>query len=306
MDQTSSTSPQGEKKNRSNTGLLLLVVLLLISNVVMLWMLMQRGKEVEQTQEQVQAISSEKDNVTHLLENMLASYDTLKTENDQLTTEMEAQKAQIGELLDRVKRGNYDLSKAKKEAETLRKIMKGYVATIDSLNQANQLLTAENLTIKQELGEEKAQKDALTTQKQELEGKISKGSVLHTTTINAGALFMRNNGKQVETDRANKAEMVKCCFTLGENRVTSAGDKTLYMRVISPDGTVLPATDGDNRFKFNGVEGEFSARREVNYQNQPVDVCIFWTGTSELRTGQYIVEVYEAGALVSKANFNLK
>jgi hypothetical protein len=205
-----------------------------------------------------------------------------------------------------VKRGNYDLSKAKKEAETLRKIMKGYVATIDSLNQANQLLTAENLTIKQELGEEKAQKDALTTQKQELEGKISKGSVLHTTTINAGALFMRNNGKQVETDRANKAEMVKCCFTLGENRVTNAGDKTLYMRVISPDGTVLPATDGDNRFKFNGVEGEFSARREVNYQNQPVDVCIFWTGTSELRTGQYIVEVYEAGALVSKANFNLK
>ena len=306
MDQNSSTSPQGEKKNRSNTGLLLLVVLLLISNVVMLWMLMQRGKEVEQTQEQVQAISSEKDNVTHLLENMLASYDTLKTENDQLTTEMEAQKAQIGELLDRVKRGNYDISKAKKEAETLRKIMKGYVATIDSLNQANQLLTAENLTIKQELGEEKAQKDALTSQKQELEGKISKGSVLHTTTINAGALFMRNNGKQVETDRANKAEMVKCCFTLGENRVTSAGDKTLYMRVISPDGTVLPATDGDNRFKFNGVEGEFSARREVNYQNQPVDVCIFWTGTSELRTGQYIVEVYEAGALVSKANFNLK
>ena len=306
MDQTSSTSPQGEKKNRSNTGLLLLVVLLLISNVVMLWMLMQRGKEVEQTQEQVQAISSEKDNVTHLLENMLASYDTLKTENDQLTTEMEAQKAQIGELLDRVKRGNYDLSKAKKEAETLRKIMKGYVATIDSLNQANQLLTAENLTIKQELGEEKAQKDALTTQKQELEGKISKGSVLHTTTINAGALFMRNNGKQVETDRASKAEMVKCCFTLGENRVTNAGDKTLYMRVISPDGTVLPATDSDNRFKFNGVEGEFSARREVNYQNQPVDVCIFWTGTSELRTGQYIVEVYEAGALVSKANFNLK
>jgi hypothetical protein len=306
MDQNSSTSPQGEKKNRSNTGLLLLVVLLLISNVVMLWMLMERGKEVEQTQEQVQAISSEKDNVTHLLENMLASYDTLKTENDQLTTEMEAQKAQIGELLDRVKRGNYDLSKAKKEAETLRKIMKGYVATIDSLNQANQLLTAENLTIKQELGEEKAQKDALTTQKQELEGKISKGSVLHTTTINAGALFMRNNGKQVETDRANKAEMVKCCFTLGENRVTNAGDKTLYMRVISPDGTVLPATDSDNRFKFNGVEGEFSARREVNYQNQPVDVCIFWTGTSELRTGQYIVEVYEAGALVSKANFNLK
>jgi hypothetical protein len=65
---------------------------------------------------------------------------------------------------------------------------------------------------------------------------------------------MRNNGKQVETDRAKKAEMVKCCFTLGENKVTSAGDKVLYMRVISPDGKVLPSTESNNRFKFNGVE----------------------------------------------------
>ena len=295
-----------EKKNRSNTGLLLLVVLLLVSNVVMLWLLMQRNKTVEQTQQQVATISSEKDNVTHLLENMLASYDTLKTENEQITTEMAAQKDQIEQLLKQVKSGNYSVAKAKKEAETLRKIMKGYVATIDSLNQANQLLTAQNVGLNQELGEVKGQREALSTEKAALEGKIAKGAVLHTTTISAGALFMRNNGKQVETERASKAEMVKACFTLGENKVADAGDKTLYMRVISPDGTVLPASDGNNRFSFNGVEGEFSAKREVNYQNQPVDVCVFWTGTTEMRTGEYIVEIYESGALVSTAKFVLK
>ena len=295
-----------EKKNRSNTGLLLLVVLLLISNVVLLWMYMQSQKRGEETQAQVEQISSQKDDVTHLLENMLASYDTLKTENEQLTVEMEAQKEKIESLLEQVKRGNYDLSKARKEAETLRRIMKGYVATIDSLNQVNQQLTADKINLTQELGEVKGQKDALSSKAEELEGKIAKGSVLHTTSILANALFMRSNGKQVETDRAKKAEMVKCCFTLGENKVTSAGDKTLYMRVISPDGKVLRATEADNRFKFNGVEGEFSARREINYQNQPVDACIFWTGTDELRTGQYIVEVYEAGALVSKTSFDLK
>ncbi len=294
------------KKNRSNTGLLLLVVLLLISNVVMLWMLMQRNRAVEQSQQQLETVSTEKENVTHLLENMLASYDTLKTENEQITTEMEAQRAQIEQLLEQVKRGNYDLSKAKKEAETLRRIMKGYVVTIDSLNQANQLLTAENVTMRQELGEVMGQRQALQSKAEDLEGKIAAGSVLHTTSINAGALFMRNNGKQVDTDRAKRAEMVKCCFTLGENRVTSAGDKVLYMRVISPDGKVLPANDADNRFRFNGVEGEYSARREVNYQNQPVDICIFWNGTAELRSGQYLVEVYESGSLISKASFNLK
>jgi hypothetical protein len=53
-------------------------------------------------------------------------------------------------------------------------------------------------------------------------------------------------------------------------------------------------------------KGEFSAKREVNYQNQPVDACMFWNGTGEMRTGQYIVEMYESGALVSKASFDLK
>jgi len=304
MEQNTGNTP--ESKNRSSTGLLVLVVLLLLSNVVMFWFLMQRGTEVEQTQQQVAAVTSEKENVTIMLENMLASYDTLKTDNEQLTTEMEFQKQQIEELLEKVKKGGYSLAKANKEISTLKDIMKGYIFTIDTLNQRNQKLLAENTTITQELGEVKGQKDALTTEKAALEGKIAKGAILHTTTINAGALFMRNNGKQVETDRATKAEMVKCCFTLGQNSVTDSGDKTLYMRVISPDGSVLPAADPNNRFNFNGVEGEFSARREVNYQNQPVDACIFWNGTGEMRTGQYIVEVYESGAKVSEAKFELK
>lgn len=293
-------------KNRSNTGLLLLVVLLLISNVVMLWLLMSRGKEVEQKQQEVATLTSQKDDVTAMLESMLSSYDTLKTENEEIKTEMELQKQQIEELLDKVKRGSYDLAKAKKEAATLREIMKGYIYTIDTLNQRNQLLTAEKRQLTQELGVEKAQKEALATEKEALQGKVAKGAVLHTTSISAGALFVRNSGKQVDTDRASKAEMVKCCFTLGENKVTDAGDKTIYMRVISPDGRVLPPTEGSGRFKFNGVEGEYSAKRDLNYQNQPVDACIFWTGGEALRTGQYIVEIYEAGSLVSKATFNLK
>jgi len=303
MDQNTHTT---EKKDRSSTGLLVLVVLLLISNVVTFWFLMQRGNQVEESQQKVVAVMSEKDNVTVMLENMLASYDTLKTDNEQLTSEMELQKQQIEELLDKVKRGTYSLAKAQKEAGTLRTIMKGYVVTIDSLNQANQALTAQNMGLTQELGEVKGQKEALSTEKAALEGKIAKGAVLHTTAMSAGALFMRNNGKQVDTDRAKKAEMVKCCFSLGQNSVTESGDKTLYMRVISPDGTVLPTSEGAKRFQFNGVEGNYSSKRDVNYQNQPVDVCIFWTGGEELRTGQYIVEIYEAGALVSKANFDLK
>ncbi|HRH36881.1 MAG TPA: hypothetical protein PK760_00965 [Flavobacteriales bacterium] len=208
------------------------------------------------------------------------------TNNDTLRQELELQRQQVAELMGKMKRGGYRLAKAKKQAETLRSIMKNYIAQIDSLNQANQALTAQNVGLTQELGEEKAQKEALATEKVALQGKIAKGAVLHTTGITAGGLQVRNNGKQVDTDRAKKAEMVKCCFTLGVNNVTDAGDKTIYMRVLSPDGRVLPASDGNNRFRFNGVEGEYSAKRDVNYQNQALDACVFWTGGEALATGK--------------------
>lgn len=301
MDQTTS-NPQPSKP-RSNVALLALVVLLLISNVVMLYLLMQSKQA---TQSEVVKVSSEKENVTRMLEDMLAQYDTLETENEQLRVEMDAQKQQIENLLEQVKKGNYSLAKAQKEAATLRKIMKGYVATIDSLNQVNLQLTADKATLTQELGTVKGQKDALEQQSAEQQALIAKGSVLTATTISAGAVMLRNNGKQVDTDRAKKAEMVKCCFTLGENRVARTGDKTLYMRIISPDGQVLPASEANNRFQFDGVEGEFSVKREVNYQGVPVDACMFWTASGEMRTGQYIVEVYESGGKVGRATFDLK
>lgn len=303
----SSTSPAPEKR-RSNTALLALVVLLLVSNAVTLYLFTQEKAEKDTATTEVQKVTSQKDDVTAMLEDMLAQYDTLNTENEQLKTEMDAQKEQIEGLMEKVKSGNYSLTKAKKEAETLRKIMKGYVVTIDSLRQANVELLAAKTATEQQLGEVSAQKTALESMTKEQQDAIAKGSVLHTTAIGANAVYLRNSGKQVDTERANKAEMVKCCFSLGENRMTRSGKKMLYMRIISPDGSVLPTGDSDNRFQFNGQEGYYSVRREMDYQNQPVDVCMFWSKPEglSLSTGQYIVEVYEAGALVSKTNFDLK
>ncbi len=305
MDQTSLT-PQEPRKNRSNALLLALVVLLLISNVVLLYLWSQKGDQVVATQQQLVATTSEKENVTKLLEDMLAQYDTLSTENEQLTEQMEGQKKQIEELMDKVKRGQYDVTKAKKEAETLRRIMQGYIVTIDSLNNVNKELTAENLSTKQELGEVKGQKAALETQSAEQQAVIARASVLRSTVMTAGGIFERSSGKQVDTQRANKAEQVKCCFTIGENLTAKAGGKTLYMRVISPDGSVLPAAEAENRFKFNGVEGEFSAKRDIDYQNQPVEVCIFYKANTKMVSGQYIVEVYESGGTVGTTSFTLK
>lgn len=305
MTDTQDQAPK-PAKNRSNTLLLVLVILLLISNVVLLILWSQTRDKADASANQVTAIASEKENVTNLLEDMLAQYDTLSTTNDQLRTGMDSLQRKIVNLMDKVKRGNYDVHKARREAETLRKIMKGYVVTIDSLNQLNQALMAENVTTKQQLGEVTGQKEALESTSAEQQALIAKGSVLTATGMVANALFVRNSGKQVDTERSSKAEMIKCCFTLGENRITSAGKKTLYMRIIGPDGSVLPAPEQTNRFFFDGVEGEFSVKRDVDYQNAPVDVCLYWTATGEMAGGEYKVDVYESGVAVGHTTFSLR
>lgn len=304
MDQPTPV-PQ-ERKNRSNALLLALVVLLLISNVVLLYLWSQRGDEKVALEKQVTQGTEKTDNVTKMLEDMLAQYDTLSTKNESLTAEMEGQKQQIESLMQKVKNGHYDLVKAKREAETLRSIMKGYIVTIDSLNHLNQELTSENLNTKQQLGEVTGQKQALETQSAEQKAIIARGSVLRSTVMTAGGFFERGSGKQVDTQRASKADQIKCCFTLGENLTATAGNKILYLRIISPDGSVLPSSEPDNRFKFNGVEGEFSAKREEDYQNQPLSTCIYWKATGKLTSGQYVVEVYESGGTVGTTSFNLK
>lgn len=47
------------------------------------------------------------------------------------------QRGQIEELARRVRNGQYDLEKARNEALVLRGLLKGYVDTIDSLNNEN-------------------------------------------------------------------------------------------------------------------------------------------------------------------------
>jgi hypothetical protein len=79
----------------------------------------------------------QKDDLMHLLEDMLSQYDKLRTDNEQIRTEMDAQQEKIKGLMNEVQRPSSSLVKVREDAETLRKILYGYVVTIDSLNQVN-------------------------------------------------------------------------------------------------------------------------------------------------------------------------
>ena len=67
--------------------------------------------------------------------------DSLAAKNASFHQELIRQRLELDGLIKRVDAGSYDLAKARKEAEVLRSIMKGYITTIDSLSKSNNDLT---------------------------------------------------------------------------------------------------------------------------------------------------------------------
>ncbi len=239
-----------------------------------------------------------KEQVVFDLEKMRFAYDTLQTESSMMVAEIAAQRDRIDGLITQVKNGNWALSKAKKEAETLRSIMKGYIATIDSINQLNVALTKENLAMKERVEEVQNRNNKLERRQVNMEEIIAAGQVLQCSDISAIGVRLLSSGRQRETTRADRADMIKVCFTLLENAIAESGDKNLYLNVLAPDSTLLETEQGAG----------FSAKRTIDYANDRLDACIFYTAdeAAELASGMYQIEVLEEDVVIGSTMIELR
>ncbi|MCH2199413.1 MAG: hypothetical protein MK081_11595 [Flavobacteriales bacterium] len=286
-----------------------IIAALLLAIAYLGYGLSKKSDEIQVKTEENEQLEFDRDALQLDLEKMRFSYDTLATENSLLMAEMADQRSQIDELLKKVKDKNWSISKLKKETETLREIMKGYIFTIDSLNQLNQQLMADNQELTDRVNTVEGQNRDLIERQENMEGMIETGQILQTSQLSATAIQLTNSGKQRETTRARKAEMLKACFTVMENRIAKPGDKDIYLRVIAPDGTVLPSSDGQasREFAEEGVQ-YYSVKRNIDYNNAQMDVCVFYTvqeGT-ELQKGDYKMFVYEGSNRIGTIDMVLK
>lgn len=293
----------------NNKAYLGIIVVLLLVCAYLGYNLSKSSDEVKAKTEENESLEIDRQQLELDLQKMRFSYDTLQTENSLLMAEMADQRVQIDDLLKKVKDKNWSISKLKKETETLRDIMKGYISTIDSLNQLNQALMAENAELTDRVTNVESKNRDLLERQENMEGLIATGQVLQTTQLNATAIRLRSSGKQVETTRASKTEMLKACFTVMENPIAKPGDKDLYMRIIAPDGQVLPAKDGVQSREFTDEGAQYySVSRKIDYNNARMDVCIFYTvpeGT-ELIKGDYKMFVYEGPNKIGTIDMSLR
>ncbi|PCI94383.1 MAG: hypothetical protein COB15_14410 [Flavobacteriales bacterium] len=308
MENKGETNSTSEKKGNKTNKLLIVVILLLFCFCgYLIWQNLELQKLLEQGSIAYTEVSAERDQVKKDLENMLAQYDEMAANNEELSEELQAERTKIETLLKQAKGKNWTIHKLRKETETLRTIMKGYVVQIDSLNQVNGRLTAENKVVRTELSSEKSKTQDLTKKNEGLSDLVTVASYLKTSALKSHGVRIKSNNTGKETDRAKKVGKVRTQFTILKNSITVPGKKWVYIRILTPDGKVLSEkTDDSNKFDFNGVRGLYSSKKQIEYNNQQQTLTIDWKKTEDFPIGEYNVEVYADGVDIGKTKFSLK
>lgn len=301
---------QQEKKKKRGVFLWIIIALLMITNGITGYFLFTEKNKIVEQKIITEKIIVERDNVKSELLSLQHEFENLETNDAVLQKDIEEKKARIEELIKQAEKHKgdaYIIGQLRKEAETLRSIMKGYVHTIDSLNTLNQTLVAEKKSVLKQLDKEKEKQNELVKEKEELKTTIAKGSVLSCFNIKAQAvLFKRGGKKESETSKARKAEKIKVSFSLGENKIAKPGEKTVYIRIMTPDGKEMAKSYDDNyKFTFNKNSGYFAGKETLNYANVEITGVTYCEGQGEFVPGNYIVEIVCEGNVIGTSGFKL-
>ncbi len=309
INQSNSNQTTAKKGGK---GLLYAIILLLFcSNVATIYMWLNEKTHIKTMIVEKERIVTENFSVKNDLLQLKSDFSALQTNDEKLSAELETRKKQIDALIIEANKNKGNVSiiaKLRKETETLRVIMKGYLVQIDSLNTLNNKLIGEKNEISNQLVSEKSKSEQLNREKGELSKTISNASILKAYNIKAEAVKFKSGGKkEIPTTRASRTEKIKVSFTLGENRITRPGAKQVYVRIVSPDGKEMSKGYDDNyRFALNGVTSFYAGKESITYNNEEVTASTYCEGQGEFVAGKYIIEVSSDGVVIGNTVLELK
>ena len=209
-------------------------------------------------------------------DSILIKYGEAKEKVEKLLLELKTQKItsqkRIKELQDEIK--------------TLKGVMRHYVVIIDSLGKENEGLRAENAQIKTKNRELNTQVTATKQANEDLTKRMTLAEKLNVSGLSLTAL--KSNGKTEK--KITKAKQLKVSFTIPQNNSTPVGEKTIYVRITNPEGTLL---GGNGTFPFEGSQVQCTERKIIEYEGEEIaGLAIYWNVNTALNPGQYTVEVF--------------
>lgn len=288
-------------KNKKDTTLWIIIGALAVILIVLSVFFMIEHKENKANME---AIMSEKEVLQQELTDLSHDYDNLRTDNDTLNARLAHEQEKIAQLMESMKKfrnNSYaEINRYKKEIGTLKSVLRSYVVQIDSLNQLNQKLLAENTEVKKQMNWVRERNKTLEQKTEKMAETLEKASTLNVESIRVYPI----NKREKETS-LKKCYQLKTEFTIERNITAKRGTKTIYLRFTRPDGQVIAASS-KSFFKFQNTTLTYSARREIEYEGEKLEVAIYWPNDGSLIRGEYIADLFCDNQQIGTTKFILK
>ncbi len=221
----------------------------------------------------------------------------LSVNNDSLEQKLEDQRIKIQRLVEELKQTKVQDAKRnaqhKKELETVRGVLRYYVAQVDSLNRGNEALVAENKEVRQQMRTVQNTNENLQQRNQQLTKTVKLAAQLNVTNLVAHGI----NKRKKPTPSLKQTAYFEVSFTVAANVTAQIGEKDFYVRILKPNDDLLTNAKSGT-FSYEGSSIEYSMKKREDYGGEEMGITLYWTRNETLDPGTYTFEVYADGNLI--------
>lgn len=279
-------------------GVLILVI------IVSIFYIGSKNKQISTMEQQ---FSVDKQELEDEYEAISMQYEGFKfsVQNDSLLYKLENEQAKVQRLQEQLRvtdaANKSEITRLKNELATLRRVLKSYVQQIDSLHRLNTELQEKNAQITQQYQQTSRTLTKVSQEREQLSEKVSLASKLDATGISIKAV----NDRGRDQKRLSRSTQFVLSFMITKNITAQPGERTIYARIMTPDGGVL-SKSSSSTFPYENGNIQYSMKRIVEYGGEEVNVTMYWDIEEFLMAGTYKVDIFADGNHIGSTSFSMQ
>lgn len=283
--------------------LIALVGVLVVVLAIVIGFAVSKNRQVNDLKEQY---TIEKQELEDEYEAISLQYEGFKfsVQNDSLLYKLQNEQAKVQRLQEELRMtkasDQKEIKRLKDELTTLRKVLRSYIVQIDSLNRLNEQLRAENKQITQQYQETSRTLNQVAKEREQLSEKVSLAAQLNAVNISVKAI----NDRGKEQKRLSRSTRFVISFTIARNITAEPGERTIYARILAPDGNVLTKSSA-NTFRYENRDIQYSVKRVIEYGGEETPVTMYWDIQEYLMPGTYKTDLFADGNLIGSFSFKM-
>ena len=281
-----------------------ILVILVLALAALAYLYFRQKADVK---EMVEQMEFEKEQLQEEYEDLAIQFDgyqDLDIKNDSLQDLLSREQQRVQDLLEelRITRATNArrIAELKKELATVRSVMVEYVHQIDSLNRTNEQLTRENKQLTRQFNEASNQAQQLQEEKTQLTAVVQRASMLELSDFHVSTLNKRDKKTRV----VSQIEKFQFDYTIAKNITCDPGMKTIYLRVVNPNGELL--NDNGRTFRFEDGDLAYSASRELEFTGEEQSGTLYVPLSEEAVQGFYNADFFIDGNMIGSFPFEIR